>query len=200
MDIHKICVNSDRPRSQKGVVLFVALVALLVMSLAAVALIRSVDTSTMIAGNLAAKQSAIASADSGIETALGWLGGLPNLSTLNANNLAQGYYASQTIDPTTLDWDASDSALAAGAGISAGKDTSGNTTRYVIQRMCRNDGAPAETNCLFGAPAVNTGSQTVLNAPEAGANISTEQSPVYRITARVEGIKNTVSFVQAFIY
>ena len=39
--------------AQRGVVLFFALIALVAMSLAAVALIRSVDTSTIIAGNLA---------------------------------------------------------------------------------------------------------------------------------------------------
>ena len=51
-------------------VLFFALIALVVMSLAAVALIRSVDTSTMIAGNLAFKQSATTSGDSGVEGAI----------------------------------------------------------------------------------------------------------------------------------
>jgi Tfp pilus assembly protein PilX len=58
---------------QRGVVLFFTLIALVVMSLAAVALIRSVDTSTMIAGNLAFKQSATTSGDGGIEAAVSWL-------------------------------------------------------------------------------------------------------------------------------
>ena len=55
---------------QRGVVLFFSLVALLAMSLAAVALVRSVDTSTMIAGNLSFKRAATTSGDSGIEAAL----------------------------------------------------------------------------------------------------------------------------------
>ena len=78
------------------------------MSLAAVALIRSVDTSTVIAGNLASKQSATTSADSGIETALDWMDGIADLTTLNSDsaiNAALGYYATQTLDPTELDWD-----------------------------------------------------------------------------------------------
>ena len=44
-----------RPQRQHGLVLFFALIAMVVMSLAAVALIRAVDTSTLIAGNLACK-------------------------------------------------------------------------------------------------------------------------------------------------
>ena len=46
------------PYSQKGFVLFLALVSLVVMSLAAVALIRSVDTNSLITGNLAFRQNA----------------------------------------------------------------------------------------------------------------------------------------------
>jgi type IV pilus assembly protein PilX len=189
---------------QQGVVLFFALVALVIMSLAAVALIRSVDTSTIIAGNLASKQSATTSADSGIETALDWMDGLADLTTLNTDsaiNAARGYYATQTLDPTTLDWDDVDSKLATGANVIAGKDTSGNTVRYVIQRMCRTVGVPdIPQNCLFGAPVVGNSSQGVKDAPSAGANTSIEQSPVYRITARVVGVKNTISYVQAYVY
>ena len=63
-----------RPLKQRGVVLFLTLVALLAMSLAAVALIRSVDTSTLIAGNLAFKQSAMSSANGAVELPItGWL-------------------------------------------------------------------------------------------------------------------------------
>ena len=60
--------NQLYSRLQQGVVSFIALVALVVMSLAAVALIRSVDTATLIAGNLAFKQAATASADAGVES------------------------------------------------------------------------------------------------------------------------------------
>lgn len=56
--------------AQRGVVLFFALISLLAIMLAAVALVRSVDTSTIIAGNLAFKQSATSSGDAGTETAV----------------------------------------------------------------------------------------------------------------------------------
>jgi Tfp pilus assembly protein PilX len=198
---YKTCAIGERRYiKQRGVVLFIALIALVIMSLAAVALIRSVDTSTIIAGNLASKQSATSSADSGLETALTWMGAILDPTTFNASNAAAGYYATQELDPTVLDWDATDSKLATGTGVVNGTDTTGNTVRYVIQRMCRVVGVPGEDNCLFGAPAVNTGSQTVVDAPNAGANVSMEQSPVYRVTARVVGVKNTVSYIQAFIY
>lgn len=190
-------------RKQQGVVLFIALIALVVMSLAAVALIRSVDTSTVIAGNLASKQSATTSADSGLETAITWMEAVADLSTLNADNAVQGYYSTLTADPTAFAWNNTDSRPAddvSGYIDANGTDLSGNTVRYVIQRMCRVAGAPSDGNCLYGAPAVLESSQGVRDAPRAGANISTEKSPLYRVTARVVGTKNTISFIQAFIY
>ena len=61
--------SSARPARQRGVVLFLALVCLLAIMLSAVALVRSVDTSTLIAGNLVLQQSATRSGDGGAETA-----------------------------------------------------------------------------------------------------------------------------------
>jgi Tfp pilus assembly protein PilX len=188
---------------QQGIVLFFALIALVIMSLAAVALIRSVDTNTIIAGNLASKQSAVTSADSGVETAITWMSGVSDLAIFNADDAAKGYYATQTANPTTFNWDASDSLPADDASglIDAnGKDMSGNTVRYVVQRMCRNPGAPAKENCLFGAPVVESNSQSVRDTTRAGAVLPVEQSPMYRITARVIGPRNTVSYIQAFVY
>jgi Tfp pilus assembly protein PilX len=192
---------------QHGVVLFIALIALVVMSLAAVALIRSVDTNTMIAGNLAAKQLATTSADSGLETAISWLY-TTSKATLTATDLdtdsaVNGYYATQTADPTKLAWDATDSQPAGDASgniDASGTDKSGNTIRYVIQRMCRTAGAPSPGGCLFGAPVTGSNSQAVRDAPRAGAVTSTVQSPLYRVTARVTSTKNTTSFIQAFVY
>ena len=56
-------------QKQKGLVLFISLIALVAMSLAAAALVRSVDSGVLVAGNLAFKQSAIMSAETGIADA-----------------------------------------------------------------------------------------------------------------------------------
>ncbi|MDD2928599.1 MAG: hypothetical protein PHY50_02110 [Sideroxydans sp.] len=214
---------------QRGVVLFFALVALVAMSLAAVALIRSVDTSTIIAGNLAFKQSATNSGDGGLEAAFTWLATVQaansslivlndathpfNLTclavraagTLSTDDpgcpaIIPGYHSS--IDPS-LDltddatWDDVNS-------VSTTPDGSGNTTRYIIQRACRNGNQPVQTaGCLFGGTAQTRDGMHVKppqamcdgpGCPPAG------QSPQNRVTARTKGPRNTVSFVQAFAY
>ena len=54
-------------RREQGVVLFIALIVLVAMSLAGIALMRSVDTGILIAGNLGFRQNATHVGDLGIE-------------------------------------------------------------------------------------------------------------------------------------
>ena len=181
---------------QQGVVLFFALIALVVMSLAAVALIRSVDTNTMISGNLGFKQSATVSADSGVETAITWI--TANQTNLNNNIPLGGYYATSAGDAKTLA-DAS-TKMATGGGIAAGTDSSGNTISYVIQRMCKNTGPSDATHCLFGPPGEDPNSNADCNYGNPCLNAAPSDSLMYRVTVRVAGPKNTVSYTQAFVY
>jgi hypothetical protein len=200
---------------QRGVVLFFALIALVVMSLAAVALIRSVDTSTLIAGNLAFKQSATTSGDSGLESAIAVMAAteaaekaanknvlMDATHAFNVTNAAVGYYSNADPALNLTDdavWDAIDQGL-----VPEIVDQSGNRIRYVIQRMCRNpDEVASKENCLFSSAALdNNGQQVPLpsdvcqgsGCPAAG------QSPEYRITSRTTGPAFTVSYIQAFVY
>lgn len=180
---------------QAGVVLFIALIALIVMSLAAVALIRSVDTNTIIAGNLSFKQSALVSADSGVETALSWL---KTQSALDENLSSQGYYATSDTEAKNLA-DSSNAKNASGENITAGVDSSGNTIKYIIQRMCKNTGAADTSHCLYGPAGEdeNSKSHCDLSNPCLG---EPSGALLYRITTKVTGPKNTVSYSQAFIY
>ncbi|WP_036301195.1 pilus assembly PilX family protein [Methylotenera sp. L2L1] len=194
---------------QQGVVLFVALIALVVMSLAAVALIRSVDTNTIIAGNMALKHSALVSSDRGVEAALDWLGSENSidLKRLEQDNVAKGYYSTFSIngspdldDSEVLKADATwiAAAKATGEGIVGGREeSSGNEIRFIIQRMCRVSGEPNSDNCLQGAPNTDkssNGIKTECCPPEP------KPEPIYRITTRVQGAKNTISYAQTFVY
>lgn len=198
---------------QRGVVLFLALVAMLAMSLAAVALIRSVDTGTMIAGNLAFKQSATASADNGVEQAIVWMlansGGdmaTDPVHPFNTTNLPMkpGYYSNASVDLFA------DATWTGDASISIGTDGSGNTTRYVIERMCRTadalpafteDAAASKTSCLFFAQEETLEEMKIKTAQEYCSDcVPAGQTPAFRITSRTNGPRNTVSYVQAFAY
>ncbi len=200
---------------QRGVALFFALICMVAIMLAAVALVRSVDTSALISGNLAFQRSATASGDGGTEAAITWLASteaanaalnvlLDPAHPFNQNNAAAGYYAS--LDPaksltatsgSRFLWDNTDSVLLA-------TDSSGNTTRYVIQRMCRTPAvAVANASCLFSGATQDNNKQNIPlpqeicqgpGCPVAG------QTPMLRVTSRTTGPKNTLSYVQVFVY
>jgi Tfp pilus assembly protein PilX len=199
-----------RTMKQRGVVLFFALIALVVMSLAAVALIRSVDTSTLIAGNLAFKQANTTSADAGTEAAMVALAAMQAAAGsdvyTNATNIfnvtvpANGYYSNADDTNPNLFADATWNAIT----VPEVTDTSGNRIRYIIQRMCRlSNQVLSRTNCMFGSAAVDNNGMAIPlpqdictgpGCPSAG------QAAQYRITTRVTGPKNSVSYIQSFVY
>jgi type IV pilus assembly protein PilX len=77
---------------QRGVVLMMALIVLVAMTLAGIALMRSVGTTSIIAGNLAFQQAARNAGDVGTEAAVAWLEA-NNGPALDNNLLPQGYAA-----------------------------------------------------------------------------------------------------------
>ena len=199
-------LSSSRPRShQGGVVLLVALIVLVAMTIAGLALMRSTTTTNLIAGNLAFHQAATSAADLGVETAHNWLAGKGNAS-LKTDDTANGYSAAVGIcsasppagsypcqekganDSWEVYWKSLGSTRVK-SSVSNGSD--GNSISYAIHRLCTQAGDPNSVPCAQ-APVLPTASgQGVGEAPIEGL------SPVYyRVTVRVQGPRNTVSFIQ----
>lgn len=197
--------NRSDVKSQNGLVLFVALIALVAMSLAAAALIRSVDSGVLVAGNLAFKQSAIMSAETGVARAYKFIN---ESGEVGLQSSSGGYFAS--LDGVLLETPASlndaenwENAISIDNDIA---DKSGNTTRIILQRMCRNVGAVTQENCLVGTgnSAANSMGAKSEGGGAGGGGFGGQKggadAVVYRATVRVTGPKNTVSYLQAFIY
>jgi Tfp pilus assembly protein PilX len=189
---------------QNGLVLFVALIALVVMSLAAVALIRSVDSGTLVAGNLAFKQSAILSGDTGVADAYNKIT-TANPNTLNADTVGDGYYP--TLDDTIVLTDDANWTDAKSFLVNKdANDKTGNIVRYIVQRMCRTTGEVDKNKCLVGVGESSGKSFGALQEGGGaggggyGAAKGSADAVFYRVTVRVSGPKNTVSYLQAFIY
>lgn len=193
---------------QQGVVMIVALLLLGALTLAGVALVRSVSTSNVVAGNLAFRQASTRSADQGIETAIAWIGGQP-AATLYDNATGNAYLASRTDPPAGTSWATFfDTTLTAtGAVQTMAPDAAGNTVSYVIQRLCSGVGAPGDVDCAQQPKSRSTCSQgsscsgggdSMLGA--GGRGPSAMAVPVYyRITARSDGPRSTRSYVQAIV-
>lgn len=187
---------TTRP-GQRGSALFIALIALVTMTLAAIALVRSVDTSNLIAGNLAFRQAALQATDAGVETAVNALGTIVTTS-LDANwpaSCAAGacnyYPAIQPTDargvPTAINWGAVPPVTPAISPDYA--------VQYVIDRLCQGPAPVTDIagNCYSVSP-VASGSKNA-NA----ITFSSSQTVYYRVTVRVSGPRNTVSMVQAVL-
>ena len=197
-------------QKQSGVMLFIAMIALVVLSLAAVALIRSVDTNNLIAGNLSYKQTAAASSSFGVESMANQLG-IKLLAYSYTSDPTNGYYAVCTTYSTagtcdgknltaTANWvPGTTSRLATGSGVTAGVDTYGNTVQYIVERMCNVAGAPTQAvSCLSSLSVLDTSSKNVPNGPKGPS--SPFGAAIYRVTVRVDGPKNTLSYIQAYMY
>ena len=164
-----------KPGKQRGVVLVIALIALVALTLSGIALMRSVDTGNVIAGNFAFKQAALHASDTGVEKAFT---DLPTIiaTSLNTDISGQYFATMQAVDakdvPTTIDWSTS---------VTPATAVSSYNVQYVIDRLC--NGPTPVTD--IAAQCLSYGSSSV--------------SVYYRVTVRVTGPRNTVSMVQAII-
>ena len=188
-------------KRQRGTVLFIALIVLVAMTLAGIAIMRSVDTATLIAGNLAFKQGTIQASDNGLEQAYQWL--LANRLTLANTNLGSGYYSSRPgSDP---DWN---DPLTWTNAVTVGTDAAGNTVSYVIHRLCNCPDTLYNGTCASGSAqqcALTTASN-VAPPPAQGESFAVGapgflEAPMayYRVTVRTQGPRNTTSYVQSMV-
>lgn len=214
------CVAGRPAALQSGVSLLIVLVALVLMSLAAVGLIRMVDTGTLIVGNVAFKQSTTSAADRGTERGINFLQSNNSGTTLYANNVGAGYYASSMdeLDVTgkanratriLVDWNDNNCSYAASGSYasciapSAKNTTNGYTTRYVITRMCRTTGDPNATGNGCAKPISSANGLS----PKRGElkygedkRFAAVAGPYFRVVVRAEGPRNTVSFTETYIH
>lgn len=181
--------------SQQGVVLFIALIVLVVMSMAGIAMNRSIETSLGVAGNLAFRKSTLQGTEKAMATAIAWLdNNRPQLNKVDSVNSTLGYYLAPAKNK------GSDNAWTNGywtGAFDAGTDTLGNKLSYKIERMCESSTlAYADTVCLLGVPIETNNNNG--NSASGGFQFSPPPPLVLRITARAVGPRNSTSVVQAY--
>jgi len=183
-------------RAQGGLVLFIALIVLVAMTLAGIALMRSVDTALVVAGNMAFKQSAISVADRGTQDAAAWLVANSAGTALQNDNPAAGYSASIPPGDPEPDW--FDMASWANAFVvnAGAPDAAGNVVRYQIHRLCNAPGPPG-TGCAIylSASVASSGGSMAVGSPVFQGT----PQYYYRVTTRVDGPRDTVSVIQSSV-
>lgn len=194
--------------AQRGVVLIVTLIMLVAMTLAAIALMRSVDTTTVVAGNLAFQQAAYHAADAGTEQAIAYLYTVPNVKCNGTGAgvaCANGYksFHEPLLEPPTAGrtWEKFWSDMENGPGVEPLTDMPpGYSGAFVIESMCTQ---AEQTNCTLVTTTTTTTTpqgQNMGSQQRAYTNSSSTRNVYYyRITTRVVGPRNTVGYVQALI-
>jgi Tfp pilus assembly protein PilX len=188
-------------RAQQGIVMIMALIVLVAITVAAIALTRSVDTATLIAGNLAFKKAATRAADKGIEQAIAVLKQKSIDGTLDTNDPSNGYSAQLLTTDTpaagTLWQSFWASKYSAANTYALPADQFGNQVSFVINRLCANALSPGAGGQCVASPAVIQGGG---NSQEAGEiELASSSQIYYRITVRVQGPRRTDSYVQSHI-
>jgi hypothetical protein len=188
---------------------------LVALMLGAASLMRMVESTSQLAGNLAFKRAATLAAENGVEAAIDWLE-QQSTATLASDAVAAGYYAS-----TTAAVDASGNAAASataaidwknnqcdGVARSAclkpmalpGVDNAGHSVRYLIQRLCSGSGnLAASGECALYLESEAESSSRGAIAYGSEKRLTGQPWAFYRITARAVGPRDTVGLVQVLV-
>lgn len=198
------------PARQRGAVLFIALIVLVSMLIAAVGLMRSINTTTDVSTNLALREGAVASAERGIQAGFAWLLTQAGTGGLNADASGSAYFSARpATEPDFANasyWESAVGVAAAGRRVvndstGASSDSNRNRVYFVVHRMCTEPNAPYNGTGATGNP-----NQCALYTPTTAGSGNSMSSgsyafagvpqTYYRITSASIGPKGTVAVVQ----
>ena len=191
------CETRALSGTQSGFVLIVALIVLGAMALAAVALVKTVDMSTLLARNISFKRDALNRTEIAQQVALSkFLVGGPFV----ANGTTESNVPSENFSAILLPTDvrgipnvmlATNTFPISGqfnidpSSLPAESKSEGNSTIYVIERMCSAMGPPDKNSCQKNPPS------NAVPPPPTPA--------FYRVTARTTGPRNAIAYSQTII-
>ncbi|XHS80059.1 hypothetical protein ACFJGW_08770 [Burkholderiaceae bacterium UC74_6] len=193
-------------RRQRGVIMVVALVTLVVLLIGAAAMIRSMNSSLSATGSYGFKRDMSnqgARALNYVRNTLMVTGGTLGTDISRQSNLAAENYSATMLAtsvegiPTILL--GTDSTFN-GSGVSTtGKDITvsdlGITVRYVVDRLCATGTTvPSSSSCMMSSVPSPTGG-TCRSA--SCTRTAPPPQPIYRLTVRVTGPRNAQSFFQS---
>jgi Tfp pilus assembly protein PilX len=186
------------PQRQRGIVMFIALISMVILSLAGIGLVRSVDTGSAVAGNIAFRQASVVAVNRAIEEAVDALYKTRSITNTLADDAAHHYFASlqagEKADgtPAVL----SGSYPPSGYSMSVWQDAANLVeVRYVIERVCSAAGAASIATCDLMPPKVSD-----AGTDNEQRGIPLPPIPHFRVTVRVDlPNTNSTSIAQAFL-
>jgi type IV pilus assembly protein PilX len=207
-------------RTMRGVSMLFALMTLVALSLAAVALVRSVDTGALILGNMGFKDDTVMASDEAMRVAMGYLSKGQADGTLDKSVEGDGFYidslqlldvagTSMDANRTLIDWKL-DGCKGAEPAAAAGKCVkpvatalslpNGVTARYLVMKMCSADGATVDCLGPTSQKSEETSESGELNYKEPYYAKSSAKAVYYRIIVRTDGARDAVTYTEAIVH
>ena len=194
-------------RPQRGVTMLFGLIALAVMMIGAAAMVRSMNTSMLMAGNLGFKRDLTNQAERATATVMALMNtGALNTEILRQNSAAPRNYSADILPtnaqgiPTALVDDSTFGTFGATANDISVPDQA-VVLRYLVDRLCVNTGVADGSHCTMsdpGSPVGGSASETLRaddSSASGGGGVLPRQT-VYRLSIRVSGPRNTQAYFQ----
>ncbi len=195
-------------KHQRGVVLLYGLIAMAIMLIGAVAMVRSMNTSLVNAGNLGFKRDLTNQGERAAATVMALMntGVLSTELSRQNGSLARNYSATLLAAnaqglPNALLSDATFGTVATASNDITVADM-GVTVRYVVDRMCASTGVADTDHCTMAANVLPSGTSSSADgnaiefANQSGVTGAVPQQVVYRLSIRVDGPRQTQAFFQ----
>lgn len=191
---------------QKGSSLLFTLIILVAMLFGTMALFKSTDMSTVVAGNLAFKEGSVNASDMAVKLAINQLQSITDFETniTTTTSTSGAYYSIQRkanrdgivcnsipITDTTTACDNSKMSWGTPIALNGNNNVK---VYYIIDRLCKvnlNNSNVAENNCLVDTPyKIGCNIISYTDCPNPPLAVS------YRVTVKIIGANNTESYVQ----
>jgi Tfp pilus assembly protein PilX len=207
----KTPVHGQSKHRERGVVLVFAMIALVIMLIGAVAIIRSMNSAQFNIGNIGFKRDLSNQSERAVQAAMDAVRGSGVLAdpTVRLTNLKSANYSAVKLTnnaqgiPTALLSDTEFATVGTATNDIVVSDLN-VTLRYVVDRLATTTGSCSTDTCIVANQTVFGGSssewinsQTNSGAPSNPNPSAVPQQPIYRLTVRLTGPRNTLSFFQS---
>ncbi len=195
------------PHRQRGVTLLFGLIALAIMMIGAAAMVRSMNTSLTIAGNLGFKRDLTNQAERATASVMAVMkSGALKTEADRDNALASRNYSATILPtnaqgiPNALVGDSNFSTVGATSNDISVPDQ-GVVLRYLVDRLCVNTGLADGSHCQMselGAPMGGSAAVThrADDSSATGGGGVVPRQTVFRLSIRVSGPRNTQAYFQ----
>lgn len=189
--------SAPTPAKQRGIIAtFIAIIVLVATLIAAAALTVSVNSSNTIAGNMAFRQGLVQESERAYGAVMS--GFDFDVAADDNDQPAAGYFA--TIQPYAAGSGIPNLlASAAPGGATLPPSVTGNSVRYVIERLCTAVGPATKSTCIIPLATSNGGSVSNQTGDQGNTNFLSGTSAAYRLTVRVDGPRGSVGYMQTIL-